>query len=129
MRSKTIGNFPAVLNLRISQATTFRRTLKCSSGGTPLDLTDWEFFAYIKRNPLDADEDRVAEFICTITSPELGEVDLLLSSVASDLPCGESEDDDESIYYWDGKFVKDNDEVSRPVGGTLAIKPKITGVT
>lgn len=105
-------------NLYIYQSTDYRIPLEFSDAEGPIDLTEYEFFADIRKIYSST---KVAEFSFFISEPEAGKIEMYIqNSVTKTLPEGK--------YQYDVLARHPTNDVLKILEGLVFIMPSITKI-
>lgn len=95
---------------------TFHKALKLKKNGEPVDLTGYTAKCQVRENP---DGGKLLCEVETIITPEIGLVDLFISSaVSSGFESG--------VYTWDIRITSDDDVAKYYLGGWFRVLPSTT---
>lgn len=125
-----VGAKAPVVNFYIEQATDFRRSFQVKdSAGVVQSLDDWESIAGQAKRLQDNDAAIAFSFDLTIDKPEKRVFIEVPAASTVDLVVGESEKDEESIFYYDFIVTKTSGDRFRIQQGKAYVARAITKVT
>lgn len=116
------------LNLTIRQGATFGPivcTLK-NQDTTPVDITGYTVRAHVRKTPTSR---KATGFVatCVLVNAAAGQFSFEFTKAnTAALVCGDTENDPESLYYWDLELVQPDTRVIPMVYGTVKVFREVT---
>lgn len=127
MMANQIGGKGSQLDILIRQGATFgphRVTIK-DENSNPINLTGAVFTGQIRKTITSTTVS--AEIVTSIIDPINGIIEISIPwNVTKDLPAGETEKDEKSIYFWDYELKDSQDKIVPLFYGTARVFREIT---